>query len=152
MSKNTKTYVLLGIVLAIWGIIGFRIASAISSDPELEKTPKRIAFKQIEIGVQDTFLIKADYRDPFLGTLARKKEKKKPRKIVKKQSFDMDVRYTGSMVNHSSGKRIYFVSINGQQHLMEKGKNAMGVSLVSGNQERITVRYKGMVKRIPLQS
>lgn len=152
MSKNSQTYILLGIVLLIWGIIGFRILGAISSEPEATLPQKRMAFKQIELTPQDTFSVKADYRDPFLGTLSIKKAKKKGRKIVKTQTFDREVRYTGSMVNNSSGKRIYFITINGQQYLLEKGKQAMEVLLVSGNEQHVTIKYKGMVKRIGLQS
>ena len=152
MSKNTKTYVLLGIVLLIWGVIGFRIASTLSSEPEVEVLAKRMSFNQIELSVQDTFLVKANYRDPFLGTLPKAKENKKARKVLKKQTFDLDVRFTGSMVNQGSGKRIYFVTVNGQQYLLQKGKKADEMLLVSGNANHIMVRYKGITKRIELQS
>ena len=152
MSNNTKTYIILGIVLLIWGIIGFRILGAISPEPELVAPQKRMAFQEIELTPKDTFSIKADYRDPFLGTLTSKKEKKKTQKVVQDQTFDREVLYTGSMVNHSSGKRIYFISINGQQYLLEKGKQAMEVLLISGSEQYVTIKYKGMVKRIGLQS
>ena len=152
MSKNTKTYVLLGIVLLIWGIIGFRIASTLSSDPEVEVFTKKMAFRQIEMSVQDTFLVKANYRDPFLGTLLKAKENKKGRTVIKKETFDLDVRFTGSMVNQGSGMRIYFVTVNGQQYLLQKGKKAKEMLLVSGNEKYITVRYRGITKRIELQS
>ncbi len=153
MSKNTKTYLLLGVVLLIWGIIGFRIASAISPEPETPFRSKKMAFKSLTLSQQDTFLINADYRDPFLGTFTTKKKKQSSKtKVVKAPTFDLDVRYTGSMVNHNSGKRIYFITISGQQYLLEKGKSAMEVRLVNGDEKTVTVRYKGVLKKISLQS
>ena len=142
----------MGLVLVIWGIIGYRILSTISPEPNEPLVLAETVLKPLEKIKRDTFSITADYRDPFLGTLRRPGIKKKAkRNRPKKEHFDIDVRYTGSMLNSNSGQRIFFVTINGQQSLMEKGKQAQGVSLVNGSERTITVRYKGILKKIELQ-
>ncbi len=142
----------MGLVLIIWGIIGYRILSTISPEPNEQLVLTETVLKPLEKIERDTFSIKADYRDPFLGTLHHPKIKKKAKPNgPKKERFDIDVRYTGSMLNSNNGQRIFFVSINGQQSLMEKGKQAQGVSLVNGSEKTITVRYKGILKKIELQ-
>lgn len=142
----------MGLVVVIWGVIAFRIFSAISNEPESLKTPGKLVFSTLDKVERDTFSIKADYRDPFLGTYSSKpKNREKKTQPTPSKTFDIDVRYTGSMVNHNTGKRIYFVSINGNQHLLEKGQKADGVSVISGGTNRVTVRYKGILKTIDLQ-
>tara|TARA_Y100001933_G_scaffold127775_1_gene127629 strand:+ start:460 stop:921 length:462 start_codon:yes stop_codon:yes gene_type:complete len=152
LDKNTKTYLLLALVLVIWGIIGYRILSTISPEPAEQLVMSEIAPKPFKTVKRDTFSIKADYRDPFLGTANKPESKKKIRRSApKKEFFDIDVHYTGSLLNSSTGQRIFFVTVNGQQFLMEKGKQAQEVTLVNGSESAITVRYKGIRKKIELE-
>ena len=150
MGKNVKTYLLLGVVMIIWGIIGFRILSALSPEPEQAIASSEISYRPVTTVQRDTFSIKADYRDPFLGTYSTSK-KNTPKKTVKREMPPIDLQYTGSMVNSSTNMRIYFVTINGQQHLLEKGKSAGEVKLLSGSQQAITIRYQGFTKKVQLQ-
>nr|WP_299339488.1 hypothetical protein [Allomuricauda sp.] len=151
MTKNTKTYALLTVVLIIWGIIGYRIFATLSPDPEESSLVAVQDFRPIEMAKRDTFSIKADYRDPFLGTLEASKPKKtgKP-KPVKKEIPTIDVQYTGSMFDGSTKKRIFFVTINGQQFLLEKGKSAAGVTVMRGSEQYLTYRYMGRSNKITL--
>ncbi len=152
MAKNVKTYVLLGAVIVIWGIIAIRIFSALSPEPEEQKIVSNATFTRLKPKHQDTFTIKADYRDPFLGTTRKPStQAKKPKKVIKKEMPPLNIQYTGSMLNSSNNKRIFFVTLNGQQHLLETGKTAQEVTLVRGSEKTITIRYQGFTKSIPLQ-
>ena len=68
MKNKTKTYLLIILVLAIWGAIGYQIVSAVN--PETSKIVKQdfaISFNpKIETEV-DTFSIQMANKDPFLA-------------------------------------------------------------------------------------
>ena len=151
MSKQTKTYVLIGTVLLIWGIIGVRVFGAFHPEaPEVvpTATPKLLEPK---LALQkDTFHIIADYRDPFLGTSPKKKGTITKR-IPKPNPPGIAISYTGSILNSATHKRIFFVTIAGTQYLMHPKETQMEVTLVSGNEKRIRVRHENRTTTITLQ-
>ena len=153
MKKNTKTYVLLGIVALIWGIIGYRIISAISSDPEPQTTAVNADFKPLPVQEKETFTILADYRDPFLGTLPKKTAKKVKRSTKPKAppAPEIAIAYTGFVADKEAKDNIFFVTINGQQHLMSSGNEIDKVKLLSGNASSIKIRYNNKTKTIQLK-
>ena len=72
MKKDKKTYVLIGLVVFIWGILGVKVIGTLSAE---EKPLNNIAAPKIPMTVttkkRDTFSIVALYRDPFLGTFPK---------------------------------------------------------------------------------
>jgi hypothetical protein len=56
--------------------------------------------------------------------------------------------YSGSVARTGDSKTLFFVTIDGQQHLMSKNEQADGVKLVTGNGEEIKVRYGGITETI----
>ncbi|WP_375334356.1 hypothetical protein [Flagellimonas sp. C4] len=151
MSKNTKTYLLLCLVLVIWGIIGFKIISPLTHEPDMSpiKAPKP---KMVQIATEkDTFSINADYRDPFLGTLPSTKKKVVQRKIKKEMVQKRSIVYSGLVKESGSGNILFFISIDGQQHMMSLKEEINGVTLVYGNDKQIKVRFDGQSETISLQ-
>jgi type II secretory pathway component PulC len=154
MKKNKKTYLLLGAVLVIWGVLGFKIIEAINPSEELIAMVK---LPTTNFGVaakkRDTFSITANYRDPFLGTMPKtKKPKKSKKKVVKKvETPKKNIAYAGSVAENGSNKRLFFISIEGQQHIMSQGETVAEVKLVTGNQENIKVRYGMRSETIAIQ-
>ena len=147
-----KTYALLGIVAIIWGIIGFKILKVLSPDPIQEPEFARTSFKTTRAIKHDTFSVRANYRDPFLGTIPIKKEQRQ-RKVVsqKQRAPDLDIVFTGVIQNNKTKDHIFFVIINGQQYLFTKGKKNVGVTLVKGSSTDITIRYNGRHQKIAIQ-
>ncbi|KAB5492149.1 hypothetical protein [Flagellimonas hadalis] len=151
MSKNTKTYILLGLVLVIWGIIGYKLISAFSPDPEPVTFMETTNFKSKNRAQKDTFSLLANYRDPFLGTWNTSRPKKKQGAPVKKESIEFpNIIYTGLVSGAHTKDHIYFVTIGGSQYLMKRGTQQNGVTLVSGTSKNIRVAYKGVVKTVTL--
>ena len=152
MAKNTKTYLLLGVVLLIWGIIGYKIVKAISPDePELFAV-ENVNFKPLRSTTKkDTFSILANYRDPFLGTLPKQKVKK--RKIVAKKSEEpeINIKYTGSILDSNTKNSIFFVTIDGTQFLMKQGEIKSKVTLLKGTENAIKIRSNKRTRNIQLQ-
>jgi hypothetical protein len=151
LKNKTKTYVLLVAVLAIWGIIGFKILSTLNPD-----APKMVAQDDTELispkAILNTeiFTIQSAERDPFLGTLyAKKKINTYPKTIIPKEVFVwIPVLYHGTVSIQNSKEKICVLSINGQQQIMKVGQEVNEVKLVKANNTEVLVSYKGKRKAI----
>lgn len=153
MKKNQKTYLLLTVVLAIWGILGFKVIRTVNPDSDQNVQPiVSEKFKPIQFKERDTFSIVANYRDPFLGTLPQSLKPKKPkRKFQKKDTLPKrEILYTGFIAESSSGHEIFFLTIDGHQQLMAKNEVFRKVKLLSGDPEKVKVHFDGGTKTIPL--
>lgn len=152
MTKNTKTYLLLGAVLFIWGAVGYRIYKGISpSETALNTETAQVNFKPKEPVQRDTFSIVADYRDPFLGTMAKKKKVVVKPKNQAPPVPEVSITYTGSVLGNNSNNSIFFVNIAGVQQLLKLKQTVNGVTLVSGTEKEIRVRHQGKLRTISLQ-
>lgn len=154
MKKNQKTYLLLTTVLAIWGILGFKVVGALNpsdSPQELVQLDKPYVPEVFE--KQEPFAIAANYRDPFLGTPPKSDTPKVivKKKVAKPQLPKRNIAYSGSVAQNGTKNRMFFVTIDGQQHIMSKNQEINGVTLVSGNPESIKVKYPGHSETIGLK-
>ncbi|MEO1012829.1 MAG: hypothetical protein AAFX53_16130 [Bacteroidota bacterium] len=153
MKKNQKTYVLLAIVLGVWGLIGFKLLKAANPEP-VETAPlmTKERFVPETIQKRDTFTILANYRDPFLGTVSTPKipKRKTTAQPQKKKAPEKQISYTGFVANGSSDPDIFFVTIEGQEQMMTVNAVASEVKLIHGTKQMIKVRYDGMSKTIAL--
>lgn len=148
MSKNAKTYVLLGLVLIIWGIIGYKVVKTLSPDEEPLLVSEPVSFEAKPLVKKDTFTLLANYRDPFLGTLPKSERKPSKKQVAKQPVQKRNIVYSGLVSQSGSGNSLFFVTIDGQQHLMSKKEDKDGVQLLSGSEERIKVRYNGITETI----
>lgn len=151
MKNKTKTYTLLVAVLGIWGIIGYKIIAAVNPKAPGESAVNfEVSFTPKTAASVDTFSIQTTDRDPFLGTLAKKKKNVIKRKAVpKKADFEwIPIIYHGTIKKHQSSSQIFVVSINRQQYLLKAGQEVNGVRLKSANSESIRVVYKGYTKTV----
>ena len=153
MKKKKKTYLLLIVVLAIWGLLGFKIVGALHTDePEQELALVSQKFIPTILKKRDTFSVVANYRDPFLGTMPKSNiPKKVKKKVIKKPELPKkNIRYSGLVSQNNTKNSIFFVSIDGQQHMMTKNEVVADVKLVSGTTESIKVRYHNRTETIAL--
>lgn len=151
MKKQTKTYILLGTVLIIWGMIGFRVYSSLSTEPVTADVVQITTFRPQKIQEREEFTILADYRDPFLGTMPVKKIKKKKIKKAVPKVPEPEIKYTGSITDTNTQGKIFFITMEGQQYMLAPKEKVGDLTLVSGNANRIKVRYKNRLKTIPVE-
>ena len=151
MKQRKKTYILLAVVLAIWGILGFRVVKTLKPEHEESQqtvlTDYYIPENQKE---RDTFSIDGNYRDPFLGKMPYKK---KSPKVVKRKSKSFprkNITYLGSVGDKDSKNKMFFVNIEGQQHILTLRQKVGDVVLISGDNTQIRVRYPGHTETIKL--
>ncbi len=148
MKNKTKTYILLALVLSIWGAIGFKIVEAVNPS-EANTTAQNfdVSFSPQINSEIDTFSIETVNRDPFLGTLTTKRKivntVPKPKTIVWKPII-----YHGNISKNDAKKNIFIVSIDGKQYLMKLGQTISDIKLVRGDTKKIVVVYKGHRKSI----
>ncbi|UOB17896.1 hypothetical protein [Abyssalbus ytuae] len=142
MKNKRNTYLLLILVIVIWGIIAYKIISSLgnNSTPAGPEQKFEVSFNPKPVKGIDTFSIKANYRDPFLGTVEKPKSVivSKP-KTTQPPEIEIPVSYSGFIKDKKTREKIFFVHINGMQHLMKANKEINGVKLVSGNDKEITV-------------
>ncbi len=153
MKNKTKTYLLLAAVLAIWGIIGFKIVTTLNPEvPEAKKQEDRITFTPKSHTVKDTFSIRPAQRGPFLGTLYVKKQESTPRITKPKEEFIwIPITYHVTVSKQDSKEKLCILSINGQQYIMKIGQEVQEVKLVKASNTDIQVSYKGQRKTVPKQ-
>ena len=141
---------MLVLVIAIWGTIAYKIVSALN--PELPEIQQQSFATNTNYKVDtklDTFSIKTVNRDPFLGTLLKKKIKKT---IKKKKSIHWKpVTYQGIIKQNQTKQQIFIVTINGTQCLLKKGQSKDSITLVNGNTKTVTMRYKNQSKSFTLK-
>src|SRR5436190_1487204 len=89
--KNKKiVYLLLVVVVLIWGIIFYRIFSAVGAPDNNTSNMNPTIEKSADKTEVDTFNIDGNYRDPFLGTMQVEKPVIRSTtaiKIVKEEKF-----------------------------------------------------------------
>lgn len=109
-------------------------------------------FRPTDPAKKDTFSIVADYRDPFLGTLPKRKDptasKKTKAEIVAVP--EKQIRYSGLVTESATGNKIFFVSIDGQDFVMSLHQVEREVRLLAGDGTGIKVKYGSQTKTIPL--
>lgn len=149
LNKKIKTYLLLGLVLVIWGILAYRVTLSINPKiPEVKTQNTVTKFKpQNSLGL-DTFSIQTTKRDPFLGVLSAVGKPKKATLKPPKNITWPKIRYDGMVKKEQPLSEIFVVSINTNQYLLKRGQIADSITLVSGTPKSITIKYKGILKII----
>ena len=158
--KNKKAlYILIPATLLIWVLIILRIANYTAEEPD-DGPVVSASFDTGQGSTQpDTFSIVADYRDPFLGRMARaynpppatnttsnpkqntnrKTTTQKPQKEVIRWPA---ITYKGMIRNQETKKEVYVLEIQNVSYLMNPGKEEQGVMLVKAFSDSVQVGYK----------
>ncbi len=135
-------------VLIIWGVIGFKVVNTLSPDPEPPALPEQVLDVPKATIKKDTFTLYANYRDPFLGTLPKSKSKPVKKLAKKEEKPQKNIAYAGMVSQSGSSSALFFVTIEGKQHIMSPKQEIDGVRLLQGNAQRIKVRYDGNTQTI----
>jgi type II secretory pathway component PulC len=152
MKNKKMTYVLLPLVMIVWGIVFFKIFSAIKpssaavSDMNIIKRGDDSSLFKV-----DTFSIVNNYRDPFnnkpsttnkSGTSHNVPVKKKV--VVTNTPLKWpEIVYNGIIKNKNSPQQLVMVKINGASNFMTKGENIAGVQLLKVYKDSIVICYSG---------
>lgn len=155
MQRKKRTYLLLLFVAAIWGVLALKVIGAMGPDGERPPAPvPPPAIGTEGTGERDTFAIAANYRDPFLGTLPKGDVPKRAKVRTAKRPTPpkRTISLSGSVAQNGTSNRLYFVTIDGQQHIMSKNDKVDGVTLIWGGSGSIRVSYPGHTETIKLRA
>lgn len=155
--KNKKlSWFLLPVVLAIWGIIGWKVYAAMKQEPEEESV---FADHSDLIGdtsfVPEDYELILDYRDPFLGKTEVKKPKTNSIAVIPpqppvKSTAETDVwpviTYSGLVREPKSGKTVGFLTIAGESCFVQTGDILGDLSVGKCNKDSVQV-LKGKVSK-----
>lgn len=165
MKSKKATWFLIVAVIAVWGVIIYRLLIAAGSDEKLfiRTVQPKVAYESLEgYLLEDTFKLVLNYRDPFLEKEVAVNEipadltiKTAPalqnNTALNKPASNLDIKYTGYIKN-SSGKRIVaIVTINGKEYMISEGETVAGVKLIKNHRDSVRVSYEGKTKFVKLQ-
>jgi hypothetical protein len=157
-NNKTSTYILLIIVLGLWIVVFYRIYKSFFSEDEGEMVAV-VNAKPNKIVLEDsnTFLLKANYQDPFLGKFATSlmrsgnssgvvttvNKTSIPKVKIEPVKIDWSfIKYFGLIKNHQTQKQVALVSINGRQHMVSEGDNVDEVLFVKNFRDSIKITYQ----------
>lgn len=154
MKNKKNIYILLPLVIIIWGLIGFKIFSGLNSASFNEKSSKMDKqFVPKTVDQAKAFTIDPDYRDPFLGTFKKKKAivKKTSNAIAKKTVVFPTIVYKGMIAPKSKNKKVFMLAINGKQYLFKRNSVFEGVQLLKGNTQEVVLQYQKQEQTFQLE-
>lgn len=148
MRNKKLIYILIPLVIIIWGAILFRFMDAFYPDENIEFTgTKNITNIPVTNYVADSFSLSLNYPDPFTKSIrrtvvAKPVIKKQPEPIKQVIVSPPNVKYNGTVKNQQTGKEIALVNINNNDYLMQNGKIIDGIELTKIFTDSIRVNYQ----------
>jgi hypothetical protein len=158
MKSKKSIYILLPLVLLIWGMLIYQFFSYTS--PEVIEVQEELPlFVKIDYKEPDTTALDINHRDPFTGKLenanrnssSNAKASNEPKiQILSTPEVQTQIEYKGIVSDVANKKKVFMVIIDNQTFLMKQGDKENEVELINGNSESITVKHKGKKKNILL--
>ena len=156
--KKKLTYLMLPVVIAIWGIIFYRIFfSNAADDVPVANNGRTVTGIKDDNAVPDTFSIIASYRDPFLGKVVSSEAPKSiqhPVKTEPKQTKPAPVQaswptisYSGMIRNRQSSVQLAMLQVNGQSYTVKAGEVVESVKVTRIYRDSIEIGL-GAEKRV----
>jgi len=159
--KKKVIYILLPIVLMVWGTIVYRIFNTVNNKTTQNTNTIAIANTNFSSDL-DTFSINPYYNDPFLrkklaiqstheqSTLTKPIKTKEP---VKKNETDNNIQwpsivYYGRVKNMESEKQFAIIQVNGQSVFMKIGDSEHELKLLKITDDSVEVSFKDNKKII----
>lgn len=163
MKDKRATIILLAAVGLVWGFALYQIISGFMGGEEPVYKKKASVQVQDLVVENDSFNLRLNYRDPFLGKLpamaagsttrpvqVRSGRGAKPVPPKKQEPVlapvlkpDVSfVNYIGLIKNQKTGKEVSLVSIHGRDYFMLEGQTEKEVTLLKNRIDSIQIQYK----------
>jgi len=162
MKKKALTYLLGIAVIAIWGMIIYRVIQAFSGNdtPQFQNSVsiKKEAFNDYTIP-KDTASLNLNYRDPFsdkkTDTIAAQAHKAitHTNPIINRPKPQVNwsgIKYIGFVGKSGSKKWIAMMTINGREAMMAEGETTDQVKLIKNMRDSVKVSYQGATRFITM--
>jgi hypothetical protein len=158
MKGNRKMLLLITCNAVLWGTILYKVIAAFqTAEEEVNEYQSSVKpnFDKVKEIKQQQFVIQANYRDPFLGTLhSGKKNKRQASKTTTKKDFKAliwpNISYQGMLFSKESEETLYIISIANKIVYLKTGQIEKGVKLISGTNDEVQLQFKGKRKTVQL--
>lgn len=161
MKNKRLLYILIPLVLLIWGIIFYKIFTQINHGNDKPFFNQGLKNSSVTNNVKDTFTIKANYRDPFLTghqkstfgseddgqmmfSTAGFSKKKEPKTDI----VIPDLHYFGLIANTSKKQRIGLFRLNNKDALLKEGEVIEEFKIVRLFNDSVKITFKKIKKTI----
>ena len=161
------TYVLLALVIGLWGYILVQVFDSLSTDTAVPTTGKR-SFGEQETNLsfyktKNTGALLLDYSDPMLRNQANDELTETVAPFTTEDPTAMnnyiapqpvepapqiDVQYLGYIENLVDKRPTAIIQIEGKQYMMNTSEHQSGLKLVSMTKEYIKIKIDGTIKTI----
>lgn len=156
MKNKKNIYFLLPAVLLIWGLLGYRIFSAVQPiDTSTNLKLSENAYQPTSFKETETFTIKVDYRDPFLGATLNTQKSTAKRSVKTAQEPTQpfpQIVYKGVVSGQGNKEQVFIISIDGKQFFFKKNQTFNGVQLRNGSVKSITLKFQGQQQSFPINN
>lgn len=150
MKNKLLTYLLIVLVIVVWGLIFMRL---FSTSKEEIKSQRVINTKYtIDTSILNTkYTLRLNYTDPFLGQknkaflLSKHKKSIKIKEQVQPESID--AQYLGMISNKKQKSVLALIRLNGEEYYLSIGETIDEIKLVNCNETSIVLK-KGKTKYI----
>ena len=147
MNKKVLTYILVIAIMIIWGNGIYMLMNRIHNQNNTNTGIGNFVPPELPKSLMDTFHIKADYRDPFLGGTKKVSVPTNTATIIKPVPIPVVIKwptitYFGMIKNQKSNKQLVIVTIDGQSHNMKTGSIVSEVTLNKIYKDSIEVTYQ----------
>ncbi|KKO90743.1 MULTISPECIES: hypothetical protein [Sphingobacterium] len=163
MKNKAMTYILLSLVVGLWGYIIYKIFAAVSDDDQGPRQAQKNFVQNVSdlsfYNQKKTTALLLNYPDPMLKNVVADTVPSAPVTPAVNnyvappvQSYQpepqINVRYIGFIENLNDKKPTAIVAIMDKQYMMNVGDEQHGVKLTAINQEQITIKAYGKNKTI----
>lgn len=158
MLKGKKgLYILLPVVVLVWGMLIYKFVAAFSNDNIPELAQHTVTTAPIKTIVRNSFSISKVQRDPFLGNIYQLPKKKVLKKVKKRMVKEViqwpNLYYKGNVADKNGSTSVFMLEIDSQVHLLSMGDTANAILLHSKLSDSvIRVKYKGEIKKLKIQN
>ena len=164
MHQKSLRYILLGGVVLVWGIIVVRVINGLSTDDPVNLVKKKTVSFNYNT-TQDSFMLLANYPDPFIPQNIAANEtgndlQTLPKEAVvninppaqKKPEFDIQtIHYHGMIANPETKMKLAVVTVAGKEYTAREGDKIEPVSIRKITKSGIVVFVDGKSITVPIK-
>ncbi len=163
MKNKQTTYILLGAVLCVWGMIFMQVGKGLfQGEPESPSPATAGTFTAAATGIPDTFSLSLTYKDPFLKggekqsfrsvnlaeartTTAYQPPPVAPVAVNPAPAVDTTglerVVYVGMITNADTKRKICIVHAYGKEHMIGEGEKLDRIQFLKAYKDSVKVQF-----------
>ncbi|PRY48083.1 hypothetical protein B0I27_11617 [Arcticibacter pallidicorallinus] len=167
MKNKTMTIVLIVSVMAVWGIVFYRIFQASGEESSFITAAgaKKSTYESLdEYRMKDTLVLALNYRNPFSGrqmqvAIPPAVPEATDQPVTSMSNYATPepevnwsvIKYTGYIVNPEFKRIVALMTIQGKEFMLTEGQQAGGVKILKNNRDSVKVSYLGKTKFLKVQ-